>query len=183
MYLVQEPYSSAKLAYLNKHMVSNHILNVRHLMKYRNTFLSYAELCDKYNCEFNIIDDTSILSDILWKNRLKEHDPSNEIQDHLYNKMVHKQYGQCKFLYNRFIKKRYNKIPISQLSWPNEFMNDDFDFQKETLKEIYLNVYFSSTCNKLRNFQLKLLHRCLPRKRILFNAKKCANPLCNFCKK
>ena len=45
-----------------------------------------------------------------------------------------------------------------------------------------MNVYFSSTCNKLRNFQVKLLHRCLPRKRILLNANKCEDPLCNFCK-
>ena len=61
-------------------------------------------------------------------------------------------------------------------------MNEDFYFQQKTWKEIYMNVYFSSTCNKLRNFQLKLLHRCLPRKRILFNANKCEDPLCNFCK-
>ena len=61
-------------------------------------------------------------------------------------------------------------------------MNEDFYFQQKTWKEIYMNVYFLSTCNKLRNFQLKLLHRCLPRKRILFNANKCEDFLCNFCK-
>ena len=60
-------------------------------------------------------------------------------------------------------------------------MNDDFDIQQKTWKEIYLNVCFSSTCNRLRNFQLKLLHICLPRKRILFNAKKCEDLLCNLC--
>ena len=64
----------------------------------------------------------------------------------------------------------------------SSFMNDNFYFQQKTWKEIYMNVYFSSTCNKLRNFQLKLLHRCLPRKRISFNANKCEDPLCNFCK-
>ena len=29
-------------------------------------------------------------------------------------------------------------------------------------------MYFSTVDNKLRNFQLKLIHRCLPRRRILF---------------
>ena len=125
-----------------KHMVSKHFLNVSDLMKYRNTFFSYAEVCDKYNCQFNIMDYSSLISAIPLKNRLKEqHDPSNRIQDHLYYKIVHKQEGLCKFLYNRFIIKRYDKIPTSQLSWPNEFMNEDFYFQLKTWKEIYMNVY------------------------------------------
>ena len=36
-------------------------------------------------------------------------------------------------------------------SCTNEFMNEDFYFQQKTWKEIYMNVYFSSTCNKLFN--------------------------------
>ena len=128
-----------------KHMVSKHILNVSDLMKSRNTFFLYAEVCDKYNCQFNIMDYNSLMLAIPWKNRLKEQqDPSNRIQDHLYDKIVHIQEGLCKFLYNRFIIKRYDKIPTSQLSWPNEFMNEDFYFQQKTWKEIYMNVYFSS---------------------------------------
>ena len=85
---------------INLNMVSKHILNVRDLMKSRNTFFSYAEVCDRYNCQFNIMDYNSLMSAIPWKNRLKEqHDPSNRIQDHLYDKIVHKQEGLCKFLY------------------------------------------------------------------------------------
>ena len=67
-----------------KHMVSKHILDMSDLLKSRNTFFSYADICDKYNCQFNIMDYNSLMSAIPWKNRLKEqHDPSNRIQDHL----------------------------------------------------------------------------------------------------
>ena len=79
------------------------------------------------------MDYNSLISAIPGEKRLKEQlDPSNKIQDDLYDKGVHKQDGLCKFLYNRFIIKRYDKIPTSQLSWPNEFMNDGFDFQQKT---------------------------------------------------
>ena len=98
-------------------MVSKHISNVSDLMKSRNTFFSYADVCDKCNCQFNIMDDNSLMSAIPWKNRLKEqHDPSNKIHDHLYDKIVHKQDGLCKFLYNRFIIKKYDKIPTSHMN-------------------------------------------------------------------
>ena len=43
-------------------------------------------------------------------------------------------------------------------------------------------MYFSTVDNKLRNFQLKLIHRCLPRRRILFISNMCDSPMCNFCK-
>ena len=43
-------------------------------------------------------------------------------------------------------------------------------------------VYFSTVDNKLRNFQLKLIHRCLPRRCILCISKMCDSPMCNFCK-
>ena len=142
-----------------------------HLFAISNTLSVRPAPATLPRCTINIMDYNSLMSAIPWKNRLKEqHDPSNKIQDHLYDKIVHKQDVLCKFLYNRFIIKRYDKIPTSQLSWLNEFMNDDFYFQQKTWKEIYMNVYFSSTCNKLRIFQLKLFHRCLPRKRISFNA-------------
>ena len=46
---------------------------------------------------------------------------------------------------------------------------------------IYTNIYKSTIPNNLRYFQLKLIHRCLPRKRILFAAGMTDSPLCNFC--
>ena len=42
---------------------------------------------------------------------------------------------------------------------------------------IYENVYFSTVDN-----ELKLIHRCLPRRRILFISNMCDSPMCNFCK-
>ena len=43
-------------------------------------------------------------------------------------------------------------------------------------------MYFSTVDNKLRNFQLKLIHWCLPRRHILFISNMCDSPMCNFCK-
>ena len=117
------------------------------------------------------------------KNKLKNRlNHLRKLEDELFEKILQKVNGLCKYLYSRFIKKIHSRVPTSQLSWPDVFINDNFDLYENIWKYIYENVYFSTVDNKLRNFQLKLIHRCLPRRRILFISNMCDSPMCNFCK-
>ena len=56
------------------------------------------------------------------------------------------------------------------------------NFTKDTWQHIYKHIYQTTNNNILTNFQLKLLHRCLPRNRILCKVKKANDEKCNFCK-
>ena len=55
-----------------KEFVSKQILKIKDIMKSRNDFFTYAELCTKYNYRFQIMQYNSLLSAIPWKkNELK----------------------------------------------------------------------------------------------------------------
>ena len=70
--------------------------------------------------------------------------------------------GTCKKIYELIIKKKYNQMPTSQMSWPGGFENENIELSWE---DIYRNIYKSTIQNNLRYFQLKLIHRCLPRQK------------------
>ena len=54
-------------------------------MNSRNDFLSYAELCAKYNYRFQIMQYNSLLPAITWKKRIKEHVESpSKLEGELY---------------------------------------------------------------------------------------------------
>ena len=154
-----------------KTMFEKGIVNLQDIMKNNCVFLTYRELCVKFDCVFNIMEYNSLLSAIPWKRILSaETDASKPIDTVSYENLIHD---------NKSCRKTYTGVPTSQGSWPAEF--SDVNFDPALWNKIYKHIYFSSSNNILKNFQLKLIHRCLPRKRILWRSGKVDSPNCNFC--
>ena len=162
-----------------KTMFEKGIVNLQDIMKNNCVFLTYRELCVKFDCVFNIMEYNSLLSAIPWKIILSaETDASKPIDTVSYENLIHDN-KSCRKSYNFIINKTYAGLPTSQGSWPAEFT--DVNFDPALWNKIYKHIYFSSSNNILKNFQLKLIHRCLPRKRILWRSGKVDSPNCNFC--
>ena len=162
---------------LYKTMFEKGIVNLQYTMKNKCVFHTYRELCVKFDCVFNIMEYNSLLSAIPWKRILSaETDASKPIDTVSYENLIHDN-KSCRKSYNFIINKTYAGLPTSQGSWPAEFTDVNFDPALWN----NLHIYFSSSNNILKNFQLKLIHRCLPRKRILWRSGKVDSPNCNFC--
>ena len=156
-------------------MFEKGIVRLQDIMKNNCVFLT---LCTKFDCVFNIMEYNSLLSAIPWKRILSaDTNASKPIETVSYENLIHCN-KSCKKSYNLIINKTYTGVPTSQGSWPAEFT--DVNFDPALWNKIYKHIYFSSN-NILKNFQLKLIHRCLQRKRILWRSGKVDSPHCNFC--
>ena len=161
-------------------MVDNDIIYIKYLMKMDKSFYTYTELCNKYGCNINVMQFNSVLSAIPWKGVIKELERRHSTLSDSLLEVVLFNANPCKKLYKSLIRQKYRQAPTCEQTWPVQFIDENTNVEL-TWKDIYKNIYISSIDNNFRNFQLKLIHRCLPQKRILFAADKKDNPYCNFC--
>ena len=83
-------------------------------MKNNCVFLTYRELCTKFDCVFNIMEYTSLLSAIPWKRILSaDTNACKPIETVSYENSIHDN-NSCKKSYNLIIHKTYTGVPISQ---------------------------------------------------------------------
>ena len=83
-------------------------------------------------------------------------------------------------VYKSLIRQKSRHAPTCEQTWRVQFIAENTNLEL-TWKNIYKNIYLASIDNNIRNFRLKLIHRSLPLKRIIFAASKKDNPYCNFC--
>ena len=124
-------------------------------------FISHEEFQKKCDSETSYLQYYGLISSL---NQLRKKINSNQNYRQTENKTlvnnVFAGLASAKTFYKTFIEQLRTKPITSQTKWENEYELDSLE--KINWKKIYSKSFKCSKSSKLRNFQLKLLHRRIP---------------------
>ena len=170
-----------------KNLINSNIIMINDIVYDNGSFLSYQQFIEKYG---NVISHFNYMSlidaiPIAWKNVLKNHNIDGNIchlNENLYCKLGEKAYPILKItssdIYWHQIK-QYNVKPTCINSW-NERI--DITTDPQYWGKIFTLPFNCLSDIRIREFQLKILHRFYPTQKLVSKWDGEVSPICNYCK-
>ena len=172
---------------LKEKMVKENIILINHLVNNGGKFLSYNEFCQKYG---NLISNYNYMSmidaiPIQWKNILTTQNIPDNVCNTEENPVVHFKNGD-KDIYNVKLSDIYWKIvntsdaqPTCIKSWSKRL---ELDPKSENWKQ-WFTIYIKCVKDiKIRELQLKIIHRFYPCQSLVAKWDSSQDAQCNYCK-
>ena len=176
----------------NKHILVNNssifyrdwfekgIIHVGDLYENGN-FITLNSLKNRFNLNTNFVQYYGVCKAIprTWKtviNNTAPNRPYNLASNKYF--ILNASHKPSKIFYWQYVKTRCKQPEKVKQKWKDVFQ----DLEEQHFKKIFIMPYTCTIETKLRNFQLKFIHRILPNRNLLFKMKKVNSRNCTFCK-